>query len=123
MTPNARHSRPVQTANAVFDYTDTLQRLGGDAELYADLVRFFLEDSAELLQRLQLKVSDNDLRGTEHCAHSLKGLCANFGAHRATSAAFALEEAARGGQTDAIPQAARELEAAVTALRSALADR
>lgn len=123
MMQNIRHHEATKASTVVFDYQETLTRLGGDAELYADLVRFFLEDSAELSQRLRDKLAANDVRGVEMCAHSLKGLCANFGAHRATSAAFTLEEAARAEQVQKFPQAARELEAAVTDLRTALQTR
>lgn len=123
MAPNTRNGQATKTVSDVFEYEETMTRLGGDAELYSDLVRFFLEDSDQLTQRLRTKLAANDLRGVEMCAHSLKGLCANYGAHRATSAAFALEEAARSGHTASLPQASRELEAAVTDLRAALAVR
>lgn len=120
MTPPTRNGHMTKTPNEVFDYEETMSRLGGDTELYADLVRFFLEDSQELTQRLRAKLLADDLRGVEMCAHSLKGLCANFGAHRATSAAFTLEEAARNGKAVNLPESACELEAAVADLKTAL---
>lgn len=122
MTPNSRNGQATKS-NGVFDYEETLSRLGGDTELFSDLVRFFLEDADELTQRLRTKLIANDLRGIEMCAHSLKGLCANFGAHRATSAAMTLEDAAKAGQTANLQQATRDLEAAVADLKAALAVR
>jgi|GEM_PF-2477313 len=103
-----------------YDYEGTLDRLGGDAELFMDLVRFFLDDAAELLARLESALEAKDVRTVEISAHSLKGLCSNFGARRAVAAAYAIEESARAGKLGDAPQSCAQFKVAVAQLTEAL---
>ena len=64
----------------IFDLEKTLRRLDGNQELYQDLIRFFLEDSPVLLDRLRQGYREQDAQLVERAAHTLKGLAANFGA-------------------------------------------
>jgi HPt (histidine-containing phosphotransfer) domain-containing protein len=103
-----------------YDYEGTLERLGGDEELFVDLVRFFLDDAAELLARLESGLAANEARTVELSAHSLKGLCSNFGARRAVAAAYAIEECARAGRLGEAPQSFAQFQGAVAQLTEAL---
>nr|AXL05475.1 hypothetical protein [uncultured bacterium] len=105
---------------SVYDYEGTLERLGGDAELFVDLVRFFLEDAAMLLARLEAALASKDTREVEISAHSLKGLCSNFGARRAVAAAYAIEECARAGKLADAPESCAQFKGAVAQLTEAL---
>jgi HPt (histidine-containing phosphotransfer) domain-containing protein len=108
------------TGDSVFDYDGTMQRLGGDRELYDELVQVFLEDSADLMHRLQNAIERNDGRAIEHAAHTLKGLTLNFGAPQAVSAAATIEEQARAGNHHDVVRMLPQLQDAVGKLTRAL---
>jgi two-component system, sensor histidine kinase and response regulator len=69
-------------------------RLGGDLELYRELVRSFLSDSAGLLPRLQAAIAASDADAVHKAAHSLKGVAATCGAVAVAEAAANLEASA-----------------------------
>jgi HPt (histidine-containing phosphotransfer) domain-containing protein len=106
--------------DSAFDYEGTLERLGGDVELFFDLVRFFLDDAAMLEARLETALEANDVRTVEITAHSLKGLCSNFGARRAVAYAYAIEESARAGKLTDAPESWAQFKGAVGQLTEAL---
>jgi len=110
--------RQSMSATEVFDYRGTLERLGGDTGLFADLVRFFLEDTGEILQRAHDAAKERDTVKLSRAAHSLKGLCSNFGGREAVDLAWRIEQSAMLGDADNAPVA--ELEAAVARLSDAL---
>ena len=103
---NSDESSSVE--ESTYDYDGTLERLGGDVELFVDLVRFFLEDAAMLQARMETALEAKDARTVEITAHSLKGLCSNFGARRAVAAAYAIEESARAGKLADAPNRAAQ---------------
>jgi len=106
------------SATEVFDYHGTLERLGGDTGLFAELVRFFLEDTGEILQRAHEGAQERDAVKLSRAAHSLKGLCSTFGGREAVDLAWRIEQSAMLGDLDHAPVA--ELEAAVKRLSEAL---
>lgn len=118
----ARELRRDSTSDdeSTYDYDATLERLGGDAELFVDLVRFFLEDAEMLLAKMEQGLASKDARAVEISAHSLKGLCSNFDARRAVAAAYAIEESARAGKLADAPQSCAEFKTAVADLTAAL---
>lgn len=107
-------------SDGVFDYTATLNRLGGDVELFTDLARFFLEDADGLLARFHAAFERGNAREVELAAHALKGLCANFDARGAVGAAADIEETAQEGRVGPDDVDAAALDAAVADLKSAL---
>ncbi|MCE9606015.1 MAG: Hpt domain-containing protein [Planctomycetia bacterium] len=106
------------TATEVFDYPGTLERLGGDAGLFADLVRFFLEDAGEILQRAHDAAQEKDAVKLSRAAHSLKGLCSNFGGRQAVDLAWRIEQRAMAAEIDTASLA--ELDTAIERLSTAL---
>lgn len=106
------------SATEVFDYQGTLERLGGDANLFAELVRFFLEDTGEILQRAHDGAREQDGAKLSRAAHSIKGLCSTFGGREAVDLAWRIEQSAMLGDLDHAP--VRELDAAVARLSEAL---
>ena len=81
----------------VLDLRSALARLGGDEELYADMVQFLWEDSPSLLTQLEAAIASQDASTIQRAAHSLKGLIANCGGVRAAEAAQRLENAGAAG--------------------------
>jgi HPt (histidine-containing phosphotransfer) domain-containing protein len=71
-----------------------LARLGGDLELYQELIRSFLDDSAGLVPRLAAAVADDDDEGVHKAAHNLKGTAATCGAVSVAAVCTELEQAA-----------------------------
>jgi len=110
----------ISDDESTYDYHATLERLGGDADLFVDLVRFFLEDAATLLVRMEAALEAKDARTVEISAHSLKGLCSNFDARRAVAAAYAIEESARAGKLADAPESCAQFKSAVAELTEAL---
>lgn len=108
------------THDGVFNYPATLHRLGGDVELFTDLVRFFLEDVDGLVTRFHEAVELNDAAKIEAAAHAIKGLCSNFDAERAVRVAAAAEEAAQEQRLTADDVNVAELDTAVDQLKAAL---
>lgn len=96
-----------------------LRRLGGDEQLFADLVGFFCEDAPPLLDALLDGIRCGDAKQIARSAHSIKGLAANVGDVALSEAALAVERAARADEL----KLAKDLSAAVAAeLRKSLSE-
>ncbi|MCI0332430.1 MAG: Hpt domain-containing protein [Planctomycetes bacterium] len=79
------------SADPVLDLDGALIRLGGDKELFAEMVDYLLEDVPGLFRDLRSAVHANDPIAIRMQAHALKGLVAGCGGARAASAAQLLE--------------------------------
>ena len=108
------------TGERIIDREGALARLGGDEGLLRDLIRFFLEDSPELLQCLRQNLDQENPAEVERAAHSLKGLAANFGAEQAVKAAFKLEQIGHSGKLADAPEALVKLEQELERLTNVL---
>jgi len=95
----------------ILDLDLALDRVGGEADLLAELAGIFLDDYHNLVETIKTAIGDSDSASLEHAAHSLKGSIANFGAKAATEAAFQLEYIGRQGQLEEAEAAYRELTA------------
>lgn len=62
---------------------------------FTDLIRAFLDDSAERTQALKLALAAADYQGMAHTAHSFKGSASNLGAQPLADFCMALEQAAQ----------------------------
>jgi HPt (histidine-containing phosphotransfer) domain-containing protein len=111
---------PSEHDRAVFDQQAALDRLDGDEQLLAMLVRMYHEDSQNLMQQLEDGLRRGDLSIVRRTAHSLKGLVANFEATRARDAALAVEELADSGKLAAATLAAHDLREHLQTLRRGL---
>lgn len=110
----------AMSVSVLFDHEGTLRRLGGDAGLYKDLVGFFLEDSVELFRQLQVATAGESVIATERASHSLRGICANFGAGEAINLCWMIERRAGIGNWCEVHTAQSQLEDALDRLRTAL---
>jgi two-component system, sensor histidine kinase and response regulator len=104
----------------VFDFDGAMRRLGGDEELFREIVQFFFEDSPGLLDKLRCGARDQNASAVERAAHGLKGMAANFGAHRAVEAALHVEKLGASGNLAEVPDALRGLEEEIGILKAAL---
>src|SRR5207237_870500 len=102
------------------DEAKLLHRVGGDAELLAELIDLFLGECPKLLGEIRSALTAQDGNRLRRAAHALKGSAGNFDASAAYDAAARLEEVGRGERwADAGPTLAA-LEAAVGDLERAL---
>jgi HPt (histidine-containing phosphotransfer) domain-containing protein len=110
----------AMSGSVPFDQAGTLQRLGNDRALYADLVKFFLEDSKDLFNQLQTQMNAEDADGVGRASHALRGICANFGASEAVDLCWTIERRVGVGDWREVRTAAGQLDAGLKRLRLAL---
>jgi len=72
-----------------------LERVGGDKDLFMELLDLFLETYPERMQALRTALDSKDFAGASRAAHDLKGSIGNFGAREAYDAAIRLENLTR----------------------------
>jgi len=106
----------------LFDYAGSLKRMGGDEQLFSEMVGFLADDAPVWLERIRTGLAAGDAKLVHRSAHTLKGLVANFGAQPAIAAAsiieqLALEEPGLERARNALPA----LETAIDELQLALA--
>ncbi|MGC3967338.1 MAG: Hpt domain-containing protein [Pirellulales bacterium] len=106
--------------SAPFDQAGTLQRLGNDRGLYADLVRFFLEDSKDLFAQVQNHTAAEDAEAANRASHALRGICANFGANEAVNLCWTIERRSGVGDWREVSGAVKQLDGALKRLCTAL---
>lgn len=103
-------------ANEVCDYQGALARLGGDKDLYSDLVGFFVEDAPPLLDELRAAIAAENSTVTKQSAHKLKGLCLGCGGVQAAGVAQKVEEAATADELSDAESLADRLAAEIDSL-------
>ncbi len=87
----------AQESGAV-DLEAALDRLGGDRELYNELVEVFRKECPGVAAEMRRAIDDRDLRVVERSAHTLRGAASNLGAVAVSEAAMELEK--RAGSQD-----------------------
>ncbi|MGC4055726.1 MAG: PAS domain S-box protein [Paludibaculum sp.] len=91
------------------DQESALERVGGDAELLAELAGLFLEEYPQLMGTVQSGFDQSKVELILGAAHQLKGLLAQFGAERARVCALRVEQSAKAGDMAAAAVANAEL--------------
>jgi two-component system sensor histidine kinase/response regulator len=90
---------------AAFDRTALLDRVEGDEELLAEIVRLFLDELPRALEELKVAGKVDDLKALARAAHKLRGVLGNLCAAPATAAAMKLEQSADGDDMSAARRA------------------
>ncbi len=81
----------------VFDRQLLLERLGGDEEIFSEIIETFLEDAPIQIEKLKKALQEGDANRVEHQAHLLKGAALNISGNGLQTAALKLEVAAKEG--------------------------
>jgi HPt (histidine-containing phosphotransfer) domain-containing protein len=81
-----------QKSQLVIDKEGGLRRLGGDLELYNELIDLFMDTSVDQIEQLKLAVKNNEADDIRKVAHSIKGAAANLGITLVQQIAFELEK-------------------------------
>jgi signal transduction histidine kinase/DNA-binding response OmpR family regulator/HPt (histidine-containing phosphotransfer) domain-containing protein len=97
-------ARPVS-----FNRTELIERLGGDAELLAEVVRLFLDDCPRRLAAIDAAIDQGDPESLRTAAHALKGAAGTIAASAVFEAAQALERIGAERRLDAADAARRVL--------------
>ena len=71
-----------------FDRASLLERVEGDEELLAEMIKLFLADAPRLLDAMRNALQQGDMIVLERSAHSMKGAASNLSANITTAAAL-----------------------------------
>jgi two-component system, sensor histidine kinase and response regulator len=95
-------SMPAPAAPALpIDRQQFMNRLGGDEQLFMDVVQLFLQDCPRRLADIKDAVDRRDAERIRLAAHALKGASANLSASGLFDAAAVLERIGSEGRLDA----------------------
>jgi HPt (histidine-containing phosphotransfer) domain-containing protein len=123
MAPNDPNSAAAGSAEQpVFDLQRSLERLGNDRSLLADMVQFFLEDCPGLLTDIAESIQAGNAEKLQRAAHSLKGLASTFDATGTVNAAKSLEMAGAQKDLRAAPAGLQKLRIEADRLQLALSE-
>jgi CheY-like chemotaxis protein/HPt (histidine-containing phosphotransfer) domain-containing protein len=95
---------PVQEVaeQPVLDIERGIKQVGGDLEMYKELLGDFIEELPGRLQTIQDVFVRKDLVGLSRAAHNLKGIAANLGASELSQYAQRLDKQSVEGYTEAL---------------------
>ncbi|HEV3483582.1 MAG TPA: response regulator [Candidatus Acidoferrales bacterium] len=102
------------------DMAAALDRLGGDRDLYYELVEVFKGEFPKVEAAMRRAIDDRDAGALERSAHTLRGSSGNLGAVGVSEAAMALEKLARSGKLEGAGEQFKMLQKEVGRLFSEL---
>jgi CheY-like chemotaxis protein/HPt (histidine-containing phosphotransfer) domain-containing protein len=106
--PPLESDSPVE--DSPVDWEQLMTTMDGDQESAQELVRLFIDSGDAALRDISAALGRGDLAAVGYAAHSFKGSSASIRARSASAAAAQLEEAARAGATDRMPQLEERLQ-------------
>jgi two-component system, sensor histidine kinase and response regulator len=106
--------------STVMNRADALERLGGDVELLADVIKIFLEDCPARLTAIKVAVDARDAAGIRAAAHALKGAASNISATSLFEAAQVMERIGDESRLDAASAAFRVVAAEAASVMDTL---
>ncbi len=95
---------------AVYDHSAMMDRLMGDQELVKAVIRRFLEDLPQQVNRLKQSLEAGDAQSVHRQIHSIKGAAANISANSLVSLALRMEKAAAEGNLQSVTESLPALE-------------
>jgi signal transduction histidine kinase/CheY-like chemotaxis protein/HPt (histidine-containing phosphotransfer) domain-containing protein len=113
-------SGPGYNIATVWDASETREKLGGDEQLFQDVLRIFLEESDRHLAKLRLAIAEGQADLIEKTAHSLKGELGYMGAPELLQKARNLEEMGCKGDLEKAAELFAALESDLAALVAAV---
>lgn len=115
-TPDTIQLRADAVTRETIDVNDGIERVMGNRELYARMLRRFRNDYQQGGLPLRSALSDNNFPLAHRLVHTLIGAAGMIGAHRLHARASVLEEAIRhntAGMREALASFTHELEKAL----------
>ncbi len=83
---------PKDRSAMVWDMDDTMERLGGDEQLFHEVVEIFLDDVPKHMAALAQAIADGNTEAIERLAHTLKGELGYLGIAEVSRKAREMEE-------------------------------
>ncbi len=120
--PEKPATEPARPRAQVFNSEGALAMLDGDTELFAELVKLFLNESVELQDQIHDAIEERDAKRLERAAHSLKGSAAAFCGEATRAVAQKLEAIGASGNLDQAGDLFVELQDELVRLKDALAE-
>lgn len=111
--PQAKATIPEQ----VVDYQVGLKRVGGDREIYQDLLNDFVAELPAKLETIHALYQAGDKDGLNRAAHNLKGVSANLGALQLSEYARRLEKQVTEGYNQQVESLINDVTTAVGKLK------
>jgi CheY-like chemotaxis protein len=102
------------------DVDSALKRMGGDMELYIELVSLFPSEMEILDSDLHLALQNGDSQALGIAAHTMKGMLANLGAHKAADLAFTLEKLGKSGSLNEVGHVLAQFEEEMAHIQHAI---
>jgi CheY-like chemotaxis protein/HPt (histidine-containing phosphotransfer) domain-containing protein len=103
------------------DFQVGIQRVGGSTVVYNDLLRDFIGELPDKLERLWSYYRERDVEGLNRIAHNLKGVSANLGALRMSTQAQLLEKQTTQDYTETIEVLLNDISATISEFRETAA--
>ena len=94
----------------VLNKKSALERIGGDEELYDEVVEIFFDDTPGQLQVLKKALLEGDRILGERQAHSLKSAAANIGAEAMQAACLKAERSFKAASPEDLAENVRRIE-------------
>jgi signal transduction histidine kinase/CheY-like chemotaxis protein len=113
-------STGAPTRPAALDRDELMERLGGDAELLAEVIDLFLSDCPKRLADIKAAVDAGDAERLRTTAHALKGAAGTIAAASVFEASQTLERLGAERRLDPAPAAFRHLSQEAATLMDAL---
>ena len=122
ITPERAASPRVLSSSRepAFDRRKMLANIGGDSELFLELIRLFVDRHRALVHEIELAVHRGDSGMLQQAAHTLKGTAANLCAGTVVGLASELEAVGCQGHLDEAHALLMDLQDAVRHLVDAL---
>ena len=111
---------PAPRLDEVLDWAEALERMDGDEAMLHELLQLFVQDSPNMLKRIEDARCAGDLHALERAAHGLKGASATISACAVAQLARRVEMLAREGQAGEAHAATARLEHEMQRLIAAL---
>ena len=90
-----------EKSQIVIDEEGGLRRVGGDRELYNELIELFMDNSVNQIAQLKEAVRNGEADSLKKVAHSIKGSAANLGILSVQQSALELEMIGSENKLDA----------------------
>ena len=105
------------TIKQAFDYQEGVRRVGGDREIYKELLNDFLHELPEKIEKFWSFYRNKDMDGLNRAAHNLKGVSANLGALQLSEYARRLEKQVSEGYNEQVEGLLNDIVMAVGRLK------
>ena len=110
----------VSQTSVVIDWERAIQHVGGDRQLFCEVVQAFLDDTPKMLEALEVAENQRDLKEFGVAAHSIKGSMLFINPEEAVNLAQKMETLADGDDMALVQEAFGEFKQCFATIRRVL---